>query len=127
MLQQLLRMEWPEIDVIVPVPISKAHFFVRGYNQVKLLVDYLAEGLGVEVMEPLKRPSDEYSQAGLGKEERMKLTGESWRVDYKCNLEGKRVLLIDDVYTTGSTLRAAAGRLHELNPLEIYVLAAFRS
>jgi ComF family protein len=127
MLKQLVELEWPDMDMIVPVPLAFSHLLKRGYNQVELLAEYLGNGLEIPVVKPLKRPSGEYSQAGLNRAERLRLTGDDWEIDQRCHLEGKRVLLIDDVYTTGSTLRAAAGALHRMNPLEIYVLATFRA
>ena len=70
----------------------------------------------------LKRKSGDYSQAGLSKKQRMDLKGETFIFKTGHDLEDKVILLIDDVMTTGSTLRRCAEALQGGHPKSIYAL-----
>ncbi|MEI6477445.1 MAG: phosphoribosyltransferase family protein [bacterium] len=96
--------------ILVPVPTSKAKLKMRGYNQAQLLAEEIAAWLGVEVKEGLVAHKRKQSQVGKGLAERSHLEGRFSVV--KDGLPKDRPLvLVDDVYTTGSTLRACAEAL----------------
>ena len=99
-------------DLAVPVPLHSARHRERGYNQSELLANALAESLGIPlVTNALLRQKNTKSQTGLTPEQRMKNVAGSFQVKKADTLKGKKVLLVDDVMTTGSTLRFCAEAL----------------
>lgn len=122
MAAQFLELDWPMPDVIVPVPIAFTHLLERGYNQSELLGQSLSELLQCPVQEALKRKSGDYSQAGLNHEQRIKLEGSSITIKPNQNLQDKNILLVDDVMTSGSTMRKCAEALLSDCPASIYGL-----
>lgn len=124
---QFLCLEWPMPDVIVPMPIAFSHWLERGYNQSLLLAQSLAAILHCPVQEALVRESGDYSQAGLTRQQRIQLDGACFRLKPNLQLRDKSVLLIDDVMTTGSTLRKCAEVLLEDQPESIYGLTFCRA
>lgn len=126
---QFLRLEWPLPDVIIPVPIARTHLLERGYNQSLLLAKDLGEILCCPIKEALYRKSGDYSQAGLSRRQRMELDGAyiQLKTELKQELHDKCVLLVDDVMTTGSTMRKCAEALFEKSPAAIYGLAVCRA
>lgn len=124
---QWAQLEWPLPDLIVPVPISYTHWLVRGYNQSALLAEGVAKLLDRPVHSPLKRLSGDYSQAGMDLKQRKALKKSTLTLDKRHQLYDKRILLIDDVMTTGSTLERCAEVLAEGCPTEIYALTFCRA
>lgn len=96
------------VDVIVPVPLHPRRQRYRGYNQAELLACAMAERVGLPVeRHGIVRHRDTRSQVGLSVAERHA----NMQGAFECAgaaLNGARVLLIDDVLTTGATLEAAA-------------------
>ena len=100
-----------EEEIIVPVPTDPARLRQRGYNQAELLARYVGSRLGMEVVCALYRKERRRPQTGLNAQQRKKnLLGCMGATDA---VSGRRVLLIDDVYTTGSTAQEAARALRK--------------
>ena len=105
---------------IVPVPAARAHLFARGYNQAEEIARALGKLRKLPVACPLKRISTaEESQTRLSAGERRLNAMRSYAVrsayaSGKRVLPGEDVVLVDDVYTTGSTARACAKLLRKL-------------
>lgn len=100
-------------DVIVPVPLHKARLQERGYNQAEVLAQELGKLAGKEVnTRSLRRPRVTPPQVGLRGEERVHNVQHSFLVEGQA-LNGKSVLLLDDVTTTGATLEACAQALRQ--------------
>jgi ComF family protein len=118
-----------EFDVILPVPIHRKKLRERGFNQVVVLAEKLSARVGI----PLDRSSfvksvDTPPQASLSRKERLINLRGSFRVARKDAIENKRILLVDDVATTGSTIREAARTIRNAGGARIDALVlAFRS
>jgi len=111
-----------EEELLVPVPTDPARRKKRGYNQATLLAEHISKTLGMPMCEALARVRRSDPQTGLTlKERRRNLVG-----CMKANdaVNGKRVLLIDDVYTSGSTAMEAARALYEAGCKSVGVFCA---
>jgi ComF family protein len=127
MVVQLFRLGWPTPDLLIPVPQPFTRFLVRGYNQSELLAKEMGQLLNREVKNLLKRRSGDFPQMGQERSQREKLSQAAffWKKKNSCEqVVGKTVLLIDDVMTTGTTLRQTASLLQEAGPAALYALAA---
>lgn len=124
---QFLSLEWPMPDCIVPVPMPTNRELDRGFNQGMLLAKSLSEILNRPVVDALKRASGDYSQAGLSRAQRLEFAGTSITVKDGVNLADKCILFVDDVMTTGTTLRTCAGALQEQAPASIYAITVCRA
>jgi len=101
-------------DVLVPVPLFPRRKRVRGYNQSALLAQALARQLGLSVNErTLGRARNTASQARTGSSDERKANVRDAFVCKDRRLAGNKVLLIDDVSTTGATLDACALALRQ--------------
>jgi ComF family protein len=124
-LQTLGREEplWWGVDCIVPVPLSSEKQKMRGFNQASELSRELARKKNIELIEgQLIKVRRTPPQTSLEASERRKnLLGAFEVVDSQC-IKGKTVLLIDDVFTTGSTLQECSLALERAGALEIRAL-----
>lgn len=108
-------------DVIVPVPASSK---ARGYNVPYLLAKPLSYATGLPIQpEALQRIRHEKRQAGLSLGERLANTLHAFTPADGCDVAGKRVLLVDDVITTGSTVAACAEALLSAGAESVYAVA----
>ena len=111
-------------DTIVPVPISKERMKERGYNQSLIIAKELNKYLKLEIAEnSLIKIRNVIEQSKLNKEERQNNIIDAYEIKNEPILENKKILLIDDIYTTGSTVNECSRMLKLANPKEIGVLA----
>ncbi len=111
------------IDYITPVPTSRRARSDRGFNQAEGLARVLAKELHVPYAELLRKTTDTGSQKGLKAEQRrVNLLG-VFDISTRLPLSGKRILLVDDVVTTGSTTNECAKMLKLAGADQVYVLA----
>ncbi len=96
-------------EVVVPVPLHPLRLASRGFNQAALLAAHVARALGAR-HEPLalRRTRDTGAQAELDRAARLRNVAGAFEVRRPRGLAGRRVLLVDDVRTTGATLAACA-------------------
>lgn len=114
-----------DFDLVTAVPMHPKKLKRRGYNQAELMAKIVAKGLGIEYnSRVLTRKYYNNPMNKLGAEQRHKnLVGAYGRGDCEPSvLNGKRVLLIDDVYTTGSTADECSRLLKEQGADKVYVL-----
>ncbi|GAP14995.1 predicted amidophosphoribosyltransferase [Longilinea arvoryzae] len=119
-------LDWP-LDCVTSVPLSNAHLTERGYNQSNLLARPLALVRQIPFLpQALKRTRETRTQVGLSAKERdINVRDAFWA---NANLiRNKTVVVIDDVTTTGSTLRACASALHAAGALSVYGLTLARA
>lgn len=99
-------------EVVIPVPIHRERERERGFNQSALLAGEFCQSTGLPLLQnALERTVYRQPQVGLGEAERRENVKDAFRVVHPPAVEGKSVLLIDDVWTTGSTLNEAARTL----------------
>jgi predicted amidophosphoribosyltransferase len=109
----------PRVDAVVPVPQDWMSSFRRGFNPVDRLATSVAEELGVERRRLLKRRRGP-AQASLGQAERLDAAMAAFRMRQPTSPE--RVLLVDDVMTTGATATACASELLCAGAREVHLL-----
>jgi len=97
-----------EADFIAFVPMSRKAFRKRGYNQSQLLAEKLAQKVNLQVIDCLEKVKETKRQAKLNAEQRRQNLKGAMRVRDKKLVEGKCVLLVDDVTTTGATSETIA-------------------
>jgi competence protein ComFC len=113
-------------DAIVPVPIGPVRLRQRGYNQAALLSEAIGSALGVPVMPALLRVKEGLSQTRLNVAERRENVRDAFRVRVDLNPDGMRLLLIDDVMTTGATLDACARALKRAGAARVFGMTIAR-
>lgn len=114
------------VDTALPMPMHWRKRWERGFNQAELLARPLARRLGVPLADNLQRTRYTKSQAGLNESDRRANLKDSFRVKRSNNLAGKRILLIDDVFTTGATLRTASLVLRRAGAARVVALTLAR-
>ena len=113
-------------DVIVPVPIHWTRRLSRGYNQSDILAGWLSKLLGLPMMTALKRIRSTGHQAEKNARQRhMNIRG-AFAVVRPEDIQGREILLLDDVLTTGSTLNEAATTLKKSGAADISVITIAR-
>ncbi|ATO19484.1 amidophosphoribosyltransferase [Acinetobacter sp. LoGeW2-3] len=115
----LLSLNLPKVSAVVPMPISTDKLVQRGYNQSLLLAKQVAKHLKVPVWQPVSRLK-QHSQKGLSRLERIEDIEAQFQISTSSKLRYRKVLIIDDVVTTGSSLRALSQKLEELGCQQIY-------
>lgn len=119
-----------EADVIVPVPLHPLRMMARKYNQALLLAKHLSTISGITLMPRLlQRKKRTKRQAGLGVAQRQANVEGAFSVRSLCQnaLQGKTVLLVDDVMTTGATLEACSRALLKAGAGKVHVLTLART
>ncbi|MEZ5017474.1 MAG: phosphoribosyltransferase family protein [Flavipsychrobacter sp.] len=106
----LLQTNWQKgIDLIVPVPLHPKKEALRGFNQSQLIASGLNAALHIPIEEQvLKRNRFTDSQTQKTREERITNMQDAFLASNTARIEGKHILLIDDVLTTGATLESCA-------------------
>lgn len=119
-----LQINHNNISFIVPVPMTKSTYKKRGFNQAELLAKSLAKLINKPVNNRLLvRKESSVSQHELSYEKRLENARKSYTPSKKAKLKKDSIiLLVDDVYTTGSTMKACAKALKEIGAAKVYGL-----
>lgn len=110
-------------DTIVPVPISKQRYKQRGYNQCELLGREIANIVDIQYENNcIFKQKNIIEQSKLNKEERIRNIQGAYHLKNGKKLKNKNVLVLDDIYTTGSTVNECCKIINEAKPNKIGVL-----
>lgn len=120
----MLELAW-DIDFIVPIPLSKERLRYRGFNQSEVLALEVSKMLNIPMSSGLIRIKDTKPSVELNVEERLSNINKAFLLTDN-NLKNKRILLLDDVYTTGATTNEASKTLLERGIREVRVITLAR-
>ncbi|WP_346937529.1 phosphoribosyltransferase family protein [Clostridium sp.] len=116
-----------KVDILTFIPSSKSALKNRGFNQCEVLCKYISKSCKIPYKELLYKASDSIDQIGLDNIKRWENIKDSFMVKNKKYIEGKRVLIIDDVITSGATAFYAAKAIKEINSDEVFILTVAKS
>lgn len=122
-----VRLRGRHFDVIVPVPLHPTRERERGFNQAALLAEMLSKKTATELSPALERTRYTTTQTAFDRAERMENLHNAFRLRKKAHVRDLRVLLIDDVLTTGSTLSECARILKRAGAVSVHAATAARA
>lgn len=116
-------------NLVVPVPTTDRRIRERGYNQARLLADVVAHALDLALVEALRRGSAPSSQTTLSPRQRRENVRGAFRMleGRGRSVDGRDVLLVDDVLTTGATAGEAARALVAAGATSVHLLTYARA
>lgn len=117
------------LDAVVPVPLHPGRRWRRGYNQAERIGRPLARGLGLPFLRPLHRRRPTRTQARLPRQRRRDNVAGAFAVvpGRRRAVQGRRLLLVDDVCTTGATMEAAARALRRAGARRVVAVTVART
>ncbi len=122
----LESLHWP-IDLVVPVPLGRKRRAERGYNQVNLIARPLAMAMGLAyATDALERSHETRSQVGLTRAQRQQNVRNAFSAGRR-RVNGRVVLVVDDVATTGSTLASCAEALFAAGARDVFAFTVSRA
>lgn len=117
-----------QVDVIIPVPLSLTRLKAREYNQSLLLADRVSQARNIPLSyDNLVRIRETAPQTELSRAVRLKNLRRAFAVRRPQDMTGKHVLVIDDVFTTGTTVNECAKALRKAGASEVYVCTLART
>ena len=132
LLRTIQSTEIPLPDIIVPVPMHKSRLRQRGYNQAAVIANDLGKWLNRPVLlNTLQRKINSKSQSTLSKQQRRQNLTAAFSIDMSSFKQGgeipQQIALVDDVITTGSTIKACASVLKQAGVQQVTVWALART
>ncbi len=121
------RLRGQTFDLLVPVPLHPARQRSRGFNQAQLLAEVLSGHTDLPLRPLLQRVRFTTTQTAFDRAERMENLRNAFRLRKNADVRGLRVLLIDDVLTTGSTLSECARVLRAGGAASVHAVTAARA
>jgi ComF family protein len=121
---QLLKKSelYMDIDLVVPVPLHPKKLKKRGYNQAEAIAEGISKGLGAKVsISHLLKSQYTETQTLKTRAERVQNVSDSFSLKNVHEIQGKHLLLVDDVITTGATLETCAAKLLEVEGCRVSI------
>jgi ComF family protein len=110
-------------DILIPVPLAQSRLRERGYNQSQVIGSHMAKIMHTPlVVSSLQRTRSTASQVGLSVVQRRENVHDAFRADSQ-SLDGRIVLLLDDVLTSGATMQACAAALYQAGARQVIGVA----
>lgn len=124
-----LRSDFDASTLIIPVPLSRQRFHERGFNQAEVVAKYLSERTQIptDALSLARTKHSQIHRIGMDSKARDLSVQNAFKVVRPKLIEGQRILLIDDVYTTGATLSYCAKALKKSGALEVNALTLARA
>ena len=113
-----------DVDLVLPVPLHPARLRKRGFNQAWLLIRSWGNSAAHDI---LRRTRRTLPQTGLGRRERLKNVKGAFAVKNPAAVKNKRILLVDDGYTTGATVQECARALKACRAARVDILTVGRA
>jgi len=116
-------------DYIVPIPLHWRRFASRGYNQTAEMAQVIAQKSNTPLIHALKRINNRPFQSHVTPEKRHENVCGAFKLREHCKeqLAGKHVLIVDDLFTTGATMKSAAREIVRARPDQITAVVACRT
>lgn len=112
-----------QYDMIIPVPMHKKKMQKRGYNQTELVANEISKNIGIPTRNDImKKVVNTTTQSKLGGKARQSNIQHAFFIQRDIEVEDKKVVLLDDIYTTGATTQECSRVLKEAGATEILVL-----
>lgn len=110
-------------DIIIPVPIHKKRMKQRGYNQSELIAKKIAKELDILIYtDVLKKKINTIPQSSLGKQDREKNVQNVYKVENTQKIVNNKVVILDDIYTTGATVNECKNALQLSGAKEVGII-----
>ncbi len=119
---QAYRIDLSVYDYVVPIPLHSARLRERGYNQAHLLAEAIARQTAAPLNTGLRRIRHTPYQASRSQKERWTNISDAFKIKHPLQFSKRRVLLVDDLMTTGATVSEAARLLKEAGAARVDVL-----
>ena len=116
-----------ETAAIIPVPLHPRRQRLRGFNQAELIAYHFAKKLGLTYLPILKRMRPTRSQVDLPRGQRLENVQDAFTLEPTPSLGERKIILLDDVATTGATLNECAKVLRQGEPREVWGLVVARN
>jgi ComF family protein len=113
-------------DAFVPVPLHPARYRERDFNQAEVLAKLIAKRAGKPVWNALKRTRYTTTQTRLDRDQRMENLRNAFRVRHPSTVHSRHLILVDDVFTTGSTVEECARVLRQAGAASVRVVTVAR-
>ena len=110
-------------DAVVYIPMTDKALRKRGYNQSKILAEEFCKITGLELIDCVVKVKETSRQATLNREQRQRNLKSAYRVINRKLVRGKKIVIIDDVTTTGATAETVADRLKRAKAKAVFLIS----
>lgn len=126
---RFLTSDFEDVSLIVPVPLSKKRFYERKFNQAAVLAKILAEHTKIKLDEQslIRKIHTPMHRAAMDTKARQMSVKNAFEVKRPKLIEGERILLVDDVFTSGATVSVCAELLKKSGAKKVYILTLART
>jgi ComF family protein len=128
-IESFVEKQFPHINRIIPVPLSKRRLFERGFNQASFLAAILSKETDLTLDENslIRTRHTPVHRAGMDKKGRLRSVEKAFEVKRAKLIEGENILLVDDVFTSGATTSVCAKTLKKKGAGKVFVFTLART